>query len=70
MPRNARFDGDASDEVDRARPPTEPLPRVLYWWHVPERPGVGKDMLIFAGVWFGTLVALVVIIGVIVAVAG
>ena len=70
MPRSASRDGDAGGEEERVRRPTETLPRVLYWWRVPESPGVGKHMLVFVGLWFATLVALLVIIGVIVAVAG
>ena len=69
MPRKANRDGDAHNEEEQVRPYTETSPRVLYWWHVPERPGVGNGMLIFVGVWFATFFALAVIIGVIVAVA-
>ena len=47
---------------------TEPK-RPLLWWHVPERPGVGRSMLRTVLVWFVALFALVVIVGAVVAFA-
>jgi hypothetical protein len=69
MLRKANRSGDAHNEEEQVRPYTETPPRVLYWWHVPERPGVGAGMLLIVGVWFATLFALAVVIGVLVAVA-
>ena len=61
--------GDAA-QPERGRAVEETSQRVLYWWHVPERPGTGKAMLIFAGAWLLTLLALAVVIRVIFGVVG
>ncbi len=37
--------------------------RILYWWHVPERPGVGRDMLLITVGWFASLFVLAILIG-------
>ena len=68
MSRETESESDGADGTGADA--QEPSPRPLYWWHVPERPGVGRDMLVFAGVWFVTLFALAVIIGAIIAVTG
>ena len=60
--------GASTSGEQRGRPVEETSPRVLYWWRVPERPGVGKQMVIFAAVWLLTILAVLVIIGVISAV--
>lgn len=70
MPHSSNPDSGAHDDEQRGRSSEETLPRVLYWWHVPETPATGRDILIFIGVWFATLVALAVIISVIATATG
>lgn len=48
------------DESDDATPEQ---PRILYWWNVPERRGIGSAMLKATLVWFVALSALVALIG-------
>lgn len=55
---------DTSDSSSgEANPSQQQERRILYWWTVPERPGTGRYMLVFAGVWIGTLVVLAIVMG-------
>ncbi|MDJ0767763.1 MAG: hypothetical protein QNJ12_03180 [Ilumatobacter sp.] len=62
MSGSTNEESDDAVHPEREGPVDESPRRILYWWHVPERPGTGNAMLLFAAVWLVTLVALAVII--------
>lgn len=56
----------ATPRPGSTKPGHEPQRNLLYWWRVPERPGVGVAMLRITLIWFATLLAIVFVIGLIV----
>ena len=65
MPRTENADDTAVPPRRRGRSFEELIPRVLYWWHVPERPGTGVDMLRITALWFVSLFAVAIVIGIV-----
>lgn len=41
--------------------------RPLFWWHVPERPGVGDAMIRLTVVWFLAVLLVAIVVGAVVA---
>jgi hypothetical protein len=64
VPRTDR--AKSGQAAERSDPVRDDSGRVISWWHVPERPGVGESMLRGTLVWFVSLVVLVVIAAIVI----